>query len=93
MLPCLDTYIGKSTHNFFIYTDAYHKRLRLLPWDLNACMGGESWLSESAKQKLSIWFRAGDSARRCGRRDPGRALRLAGLRRPVVAGDRRGPGE
>ncbi|MHC5071849.1 MAG: CotH kinase family protein [Planctomycetota bacterium] len=36
----LDSYLGRTCKNFYIYDDPYHGRLRFHPWDLNNGFGG-----------------------------------------------------
>ena len=56
LLPAMDSYIGGTAHNFYIYEDPKHKRTALLPWDHNATYGGNAWLTVLQKQRLSPWY-------------------------------------
>jgi len=56
LLPAVDSYIGNTAHNYYIYFDTYHGRAVLLPWDLNASFGGNAWLSVAQKQALNPFF-------------------------------------
>ena len=56
ILPAIDSYIGGTAHNFYLYEDPLHKRTSLLPWDLNATYGGNAWLTVLQKQRLSPWY-------------------------------------
>ncbi len=56
VLPAVDSYIGNTSHNYYLYNDPYHARFALLPWDLNASFGGNSWLTVQEKVRLDPFY-------------------------------------
>ncbi|MHC4513253.1 MAG: CotH kinase family protein [Planctomycetota bacterium] len=59
LLPAVDSYIGRTAHNYYVYFDTYHGRAVLMPWDLNASFGGNAWLTVTQKQVLSPFYMMG----------------------------------
>lgn len=56
VLPAMDSYIGNTAHNFYLYEEPQHGRTVLLPWDHNAAFGANSWLSVAQKQQLDPFY-------------------------------------
>lgn len=56
LLPAIDSYIGNTAHNYYLYHDGHHARFALLPWDLNASFGGNAWLTVGQKQRLDPFY-------------------------------------
>ncbi|MDP6929955.1 MAG: CotH kinase family protein, partial [Planctomycetota bacterium] len=55
----LDSYIGRYVHNFYLYTDEFHRRMTALPWDTNSTFGGYTDGVPNVRT-VSPWYRATD---------------------------------
>lgn len=56
LLPAVDSYIGRTAHNYYVYFDTHHGRAVLIPWDLNASFGANGWLTVAQKQTLDPFY-------------------------------------
>ncbi len=66
--PALDSYIGNTAHNYYVVHDPYHGRFSLVPWDLNACFGGNNWLTVQQKVTLDPFYQSTNAGRPLARR-------------------------
>ncbi len=62
MTAWLDSYLGRTCKNFYIYEDPYHGQMTFQPWDLNNGFGGlTDGLGTSGIARLPVMYREADA--------------------------------
>lgn len=60
----LDSYLGFTCKNFYLYEDPYHGQFSLQPWDVNNAFGGlTDGLGATGVARLPVMYRANDTRR------------------------------
>ena len=62
MSAWLDSYLGRTCKNSYIYDDPFHGQLRVTPWDLNTGFGGlTDGHGTSGISRLPVFYRENDA--------------------------------